>query len=150
MASEQDGWVQIRGFQVQITEGTGGTGKGEDENWQKVTGGADQIEVLETTVGNEQFKTFAPGHTGVTPLTLEGFMTATRLNMLKWIKATADGEAPRRNLTVIPIMADNSQGKQHVYNDCLIEEYTYPELQAHSHDPLVEKVTVRPEQHLIQ
>jgi len=148
MGAAQDDFLRTKGFIVTITENSTG-GKGENESWLSCSGGGDVIEVAQTTLGTDHFKTFAPGQTTVSPLVLEGYLTADRKAMLTWIKAVADGEAPRRNVTVVPYSIEQQATKQHNYLDCLIEEYVYPELSSHDHNTLKEKVTVRPERHEI-
>jgi len=146
MGAAQDEFLRTKGFQVTISEG-GATGKGENENWLSCSGGGDVIEVAQTTLGSDKHKTFAPGQCTVSPLVLEGYLTKDRQAMLKWIKATADGDPARRTVTVTPHNPDDSATKTHTYSMCLIEEYCYPELSSHDHNTLKEKVTIRPEKH---
>jgi len=145
----QDDLMRTKGFIVTISENST-TGKGEKEGWLSCSGGADVIEVAQTTLGTDVYKTFAPGQTTVSPLVMEGYLTADRKAMLTWIKAIADGDPPRRQVTVAPQSIEQANTKQHNYYDCLIEEYVYPELSSHGHETLKEKITIRPERHDIQ
>lgn len=147
--ANQDGYLRIKGFKVAIS-GENGDGKTVDSNWRRVTGGASVVEVAETTVGGENFKTFAPGHAHVTPLVLEGCVTGARKGMLDWLNNTATGKEPRKMVTIIPIKIDGSDSKQHIYHDCLIEEYNFPELHAEAHNELAERVVIRPERYEIK
>jgi len=147
MASTQDKYLKTMGFLVQIGSGSG---KGEAENWLSASGGGQQIEVSESTTGNEQFKLFVPGLMTVAPITLEGFLNPDRKNMVTWINDTAAGKSPRNNVTIQPRKADGSVASSHVYGNCLIAEYTYPSLHSHTHDPLKEKVTIHAETLSIQ
>jgi len=148
MSAGQDQYLKVMGFLVQI--GSAGTGKGTAENWNAVSGGGQEIDVSESTVGNETYKTFVPGLTHITPLSLEGYLNASRKTTIQWITDTVAGQEPRQTVTVIPLKADGSQAKQMIYGNCLIAEYVYPNLDAHSHEALKEKITLRPETLTIQ
>src|SRR4051812_10601763 len=130
MGAAQDDFLRTKGFIVTI-DTNNASGKGENESWLSCSGGGDVIEVAQTTLGSDVYKTFAPGQTTVSPLVLEGSLTADRKNMLNWIKATAAGEGPRRTVTVTPYNIEQQATKAHNYADCLIEEYVYPELSSH-------------------
>lgn len=145
----QDELMRTKGFIVTITPDST-TGKGEKEGWLSCSGGADVIEVAQTTLGTDVYKTFAPGQTTVSPLVLAGYLTPDRKAVLNWIKATADGDPPRRQVTIKPQSIEQKDTKQHNYYECLIEEYVYPELSSHDHNTLQEKITCRPERHDIQ
>jgi len=146
--STQDEYLRTKGFHVEVSDGVA-KGTGEDESWLSCSGGGDVIEVAQTTLGADIYKTFAPGQTSVSALVMEGYMTSTRKGSLDWIKATAQGDPARRQVTVKPFDITGKETKAHVYHDCLIEEYTYPELSSHDHNTLKEKVTIRPERHEI-
>ncbi len=146
--ADQDAFLRTKAFLVQVSGGP--QEATEDGNWSKCSGGADIIEVAETTINNQQQKTFAPAHTAVSPLVLEGFVTPGRQYMLQWIDATRTGADPRRMITVIPHGIDQKPAKHHIYHECLVEEYKYPELHAHSHEMCTEAITCRPERHEIQ
>jgi len=145
----QDELMRTKGFIVTITPDST-TGTGEKEGWLSCSGGADVIEVAQTTLGTDVYKTFAPGQTTVSALVLAGYLTADRKAVLNWIKSTADGDGPRRQVTIKPQSIEQKDTKQHNYYECLIEEYVYPELSSHDHNTLQEKITIRPERHDIQ
>jgi len=142
----QDDLLRTKGFIVTISENSA-TGTGEKESWLSCSGGADIIEVATTTLGTDVYKTFAPGQTTVSPLSLEGYLTSDRVAMLTWIKAIADGAQPRRTVTIKPQNIEQKDTKHHNYYNVLIEEYIYPELAAQSHETLKEKIVLRAERH---
>lgn len=144
-----DQYLRAKGFIVSVSGGVQGTDSA--SNWFSITGGADVVEVCESTVGNLMHKVYNPGASTVSPLVMQGYLTKARNDMSTWINNTVSGQGdPRRLITVTPQYVDGSPAKLHNYHDCLIEEYVFPELHAHTHDPLSEKVTVRPEWHEIQ
>jgi phage tail-like protein len=144
-AAKQDTYLRVKGFRVEISGGS--DGKSSDTNWFRVSGGADVIETIESTVGNETYNTFTPGHSYVTPLVLEGGMTPTREGMLKWIDDQMKGKDFRRMVTVIPFNVEGKEQKAHEYHDCFVEEYTFPDLDAELHDTLTERIVIRSLRH---
>jgi len=147
MAASQDALLRTKGFICTITENVGASGTGENESWLSCSGGADVIEVAQTTIGTDVYKTFAPGQTTVSPLVLEGYLTADRKAMITWIQTIADGNPARRDVSISPQSIEQKPTKMHNYYNCLLEEYVYPELSSHDHNTLKEKVTIRPERH---
>lgn len=146
---KQDDYLRVKGFLVEVSGAQ--AGKVVDGNWKRVTGGAEVIEVAETTIGNDIYKTFAPGHSHITPLVLEGGMTKDRKIIYEWIKAIEDGKDFRKMITITPLSIEMGKAtKKHVYHDCFIEQYEFPALDSEIHDPLHEKVVIRANRYEIQ
>lgn len=158
--ASQDSLLRTKGFLVQITASaaTGGLAGGTtaatdsagmkaDGSWSRCSGGAEMIEAIETTHsaadGKQPYNTFSPGHTYISPLILEGPMTATRKDLINWVNDQMSGKAFRRDVTITPIKIDGSTAPAHHYHDCFVEEYTFPDLNVEIHDTLSEKVTIR-------
>jgi phage tail-like protein len=148
MSTTPDQTVQVRGFKVMIDQA--GTGGDPDSSWRRVSGGAECLEVRNTSMGVDQIMTYAPGAAYVTPLVLEGGLTAKRKAMIDWINATTKGENPRRTVTIQPLDSNGQPIKSYVYGNCLIEEVTIPELHAENHTLLEERITIRAENLTIQ
>lgn len=150
--ADQDKLLRTKGFKVTISN-AGAAANADKANadsfWRSVSGGADVIEKIESTHGNEQFKTFTPGHSQVTQLVLEGGMTDTRKDLIQWIQDQMEGKEFRRMVTVTPLKTDGTDAPQHVYHDCFVEEYTFPLLDAENHDTLIERVTIHALRHTV-
>ena len=69
---------------------------------------------------------------------------------LEWRMSVVNGTVDRRNVIVKVFDTTGRVASSHVYGNCWVQEYTYPALHAHSHDPLTESITIRPERHTIQ
>jgi phage tail-like protein len=69
---------------------------------------------------------------------------------LAWRMSVVNGQVDRRNVVVRVFDTKGHLIMKHVYLDCWVQEYTYPELHSHGHDPCTEKVTLRPEGLAIQ
>lgn len=69
---------------------------------------------------------------------------------LAWRMSVIKGQPEFRDVTVTVLGLNGIHLFQHVYGNCLIAEYVYPELNSHGHEPLMEKVTIRAETLSIQ
>jgi len=148
-----DKFLRVKGFQVQFTgpdvQAPAPDKTNPDADWTTISGGADVVEVSESTTGNMPYRVFTPAHATVSPLVMEGYVTKARTAVYTWMESTRTGKNPRCDITIIPFYIDQSPAKHHQYHDCLLKEYVYPELHAHGHDMCKEKITVQPEWHEI-
>jgi len=145
-SAPQDKFLRTAGFVVKIDDGTGPAGS--DENWSKVSGGADVIETVESTTGPDGAPRFTPGKAFVSDLTLEGAVTSGRRALLQWLNDSAAGTGDgRATVTVAPIPCDPTEPCWHQYLRCAIVRFAIPRLIAGSLDVLEDLVVIRPERY---
>ena len=126
-AATSDKFAQVQGFQVDIV---GATGKEVDTAWESVSGGEMTIELTETTVGSDKFKTNSPGHKTVGEITLRGAMTDKRAALCQWINETVSGKAAKRTISITPIHVGGRLGETLVLDECFLTAYRQPRLAA--------------------
>ena len=108
-----DKFAQVRGFKVEIS---GSSGREVDTAWESVSGGEMIIELSETTIGSDRFRTSSPGHKTVNEVTLRGAMTDGRKNLCTWINDTVNGKPWKQNLTITEMLSVDGgvkDGKQY-------------------------------------
>lgn len=125
-ATVSDKFAQVRGFKVEIS--SNGTGSDVDTAWESVASGLLVIELTETTIGSDRFRTNSPGHKTVGEITLRGAMTATRKAMCSWINETVMGKPWKRTVAITPIHLDDMLGETLVFTDCALSAYALPRL----------------------
>jgi len=137
--------LRYKGFDVEI-KGVGNSDGSVDSSWREVRGGAVVTESLEPTVDNDGQKRFTPGKQYVSEITLTGYMTSTRPNLMKWLNASIAGDSTklRAEVTITPKTVDGSPAPAHAYSDTMITRIQIPILSAASAEPVEEKVTLRP------
>jgi hypothetical protein len=137
--------VRYKGFDVEIRNLDQASGD-IDSSWGEVRGGAVDTEMVEATVGNDGERRFTPGKQYVSDITMTGYMTSTRKDLMEWLKASLAGDVSklRADVTITPKMVDGTSGPAHQYGDCMITRIEIPRLGAGSTEPIEEKVTFRP------
>jgi hypothetical protein len=124
-AATSDKFAQVRGFKVDIDSASG---KEVDTAWESVSGGEMIIELTETTIGSDKFKTNSPGHKTVGEITLRGAMTDGRKAMCDWINETVNGRPWKRTVSITPINLDGSIGETLILHECILTAYRFPRL----------------------
>lgn len=127
-ATVSDKFAQVRGFSVEIT---GQTGKEVDNAWESVSGGELIIELTETTIGGDKYKTQSPGHKSVGEITLCGAMTDKRAALCQWINETVAGKPWKRTVTITELLSQDGAvkpGKKYTYFDCFPVGYVFPRM----------------------
>jgi len=144
-AASSDKFAQVRGFKVEIS---GSSGKEVDTAWESVSGGDMVIELTETTIGDDKFRTNSPGHKTVNEITLRGAMTDGRQNLCKWINDTVNGLPWKQMVTITEMLSvDGSvkDGKQYIYHDCFPIRYVFPRMSVtNTTGNTMEEVSVKP------
>jgi len=137
--------VRYKGFDVEIRNLDQASGD-IDSSWGEVRGGAVGTEMVEATVGNDGERRFTPGKQYVTDITMTGYMTSTRRDLIEWLNASLKGDASklRADVTITPKTVDGTPAPMHQYGDCMITRIEIPRLTAGSTEPIEEKVTFRP------
>lgn len=123
-----DEFAPVLGFSVEIA---GQGGEEVDNAWESVAGGELLIELAESTIGGDQFKTRSPGHKSVGEITLRGAMTDKRAALCQWINDTVQGRPWKRSLTITELLSRDGSakpGKTYTYFDCFPIRYTFPRL----------------------
>jgi phage tail-like protein len=128
-ATVSDKYAQVMGFSVEIS---GQAGKEVDNAWKSVSGGELIIELTETTIGGDKFKTNSPGHKSVGEVTLRGDMTDGRKAMCEWINKTVQSNKDwKRNLTITELLSSDGgvkPGKKYNYFDGFPTCYVFPKM----------------------
>lgn len=138
--------VRYRGFDVEIRNLDQASGD-IDSSWGSVRGGALATEMVEATVGNDDGeRRFTPGKQYVSDITMTGYMTSTRRDLMRWLNASLKGDTSklRADVTITPKTVDGTPGPMHQYGDCMITRIEILWLTAGSAEPIKEKVTFRP------
>lgn len=128
-ATSSDKFAQVMGFSVEIT---GQSGKEVDNAWKSVSGGELIIELTETTIGGDKFRTNSPGHKSVGEITLRGDMTDGRKALCEWINKTVQSAKDwKRNLTITELLMKDggaAPGKKYNYFDGFPVRYVFPKM----------------------
>ena len=144
-AASSDKFAQVRGFKVEIS---GSSGKEVDTAWESVSGGDMVIELTETTIGDDKFRTNSPGHKTVNEITLRGAMTDGRQNLCKWINDTVNGQPWKQMVTITEMLSVDGavkDGKQYIYHDCFPIRYVFPRMSVmNMTGNTMEEVSVKP------
>jgi hypothetical protein len=125
-ARVSDKYAQVRGFKVDLTNAAGGSEV--DSDWETVSTGELVIEMTDTTVGSDKFKTNSPGHKSVGEITLRGAMTDSRKAMCTWINETVNGKPRKRDIAITPMLLDGTIGETLILHDCAVTGYRMPRL----------------------
>lgn len=134
--------LRYAGFTVEI--GGAGGAPDQDGTWTSVTGGGTAVSILDAGQGAGAGR-LVTGPAYVTPLILSGpIRKGGRSALLAWLREAATGKNVRRQVTVTPFDAQGQPGPSRVYEECWIEEYRIPKLDAGSADPVEEVVVLRP------
>lgn len=144
-ATSSDKFAQVRGFKVDIANAGG---KEVDTAWESVSGGEMIIELTETTIGGDKFKTNSPGHKTVGEITLRGAMTDGRKALCDWINETVEGKPWKRMLTITELLSVDGgvkDGKQYIYHDCFPCRYVFPRMTVtNTTGNVMEEVAIKP------
>ena len=127
-AATSDNFAQVRGFKVEIS---GSSAKEVDTAWESVSGGDLVIELTETTIGSDKFKTHSPGHKTVGEITLRGAMTDGRRHLCEWINDTIQGKPWKQMLTITELLSQDGgvrPGAKYAYRDGFPVRYVFPRL----------------------
>lgn len=134
--------LRYSGFTVEIAGADGASQP--DATWASATGGGTALTILESGAAAGAGRRLVTGAAYVTPLILRGPIVKGRAALLAWLREAAAGRDVRRRVTITPIDPQGRPGASHVYEDCWIEEYRIPSLNAGSADPVEEVVVLRP------
>lgn len=128
-AGTSDKFAQVRGFKVEIDGAR--AGKEVDTAWEAVSGSELIIELTETTVGSDKFRTSSPGHKSVGEIVLQGPITPDRKSLCRWINDTVNGNRWMRDLTITELLSVDGavkDGKNYSYVWAYPIRYKFPRL----------------------
>lgn len=146
--TKPDDQLRLKGFDIQFSGGGAGAAvESVDGSWIRCTGGVPTVEVIETTNQGSGLRTYSPGMSVVSDLTLEGFVSPTRAAIVGWCNQVFNGKETRADISKVPKKVDGTPGTPDNYFSCLLVRYKFPTCDVRSANPAREVLTVKPMRH---
>ncbi len=106
--------------------------------FNSVAGGGVKVEKRDTTHGNDQFKTHAPGAIEFENITLSRGLTQNR-DLLEWMNNILDGKMDRRSGSIILLNQDGTEVRRFEFFDAYPCSWAGPELNSEQSAVSIEK-----------